>query len=211
MVESISISLYIVGMFIIGCKLPISNIETKRKIAHIAASLWWVFAALLITYSDYLLLVPAISFILIYVVSKFCNNCSLDRNDNIKEYGVLFFFVGILGLLLIIKSTNIQFKLGAIFAIPLIFGDSAAALFGKKFGKKHFFGWIKSKSIVGSLAMFMSSTLFLLLYNLFFGLNFSLWNLILISLLATFFELISIKGIDNFTIPCATALIYTLF
>jgi dolichol kinase len=50
----------------------------------------------------------------------------------------------------------------------------------------------------------------LLLYRGFVGCNYNLFDLIIISILATVFEMVSIKGIDNLTIPCATAILYLI-
>ena len=202
--------LYIDLMYYFGCRLPIKNIEAKRKLAHILASLWWLIIALFSSYSDYLLLVPVIAFSFVIVISSHNKQLTLSRNDKIKEYGVPLFFMGMFGLLILIKCFDLDLKTGVVFAIPLIFGDSAAALFGKRYGRRHLFGWFNSKTIAGSCAMLMASMVSLLLYGTVVGCNFNYLDLVIISVIATFCEMISIKGTDNLTIPCATAIIFLL-
>lgn len=210
MIEIILSSLYIVCMFFIGCKLPIANTEVKRKITHIMVSLWWVILSIFFSYSYNLLFVPVVSYITIYLLSKYNKGLSLDRNDNVKEYGVPLYFIGMFGLLIIINCFELDLKTGVVFTIPLIFGDSAAAICGKKYGHKHLLGWFKPKTIVGSCAMLIVSTLSLLLYDTFIGSSYNYYDLIIISVIATIIEMISIKGIDNLTIPCATAILYLI-
>lgn len=210
MLEIILSCLYIDLMYYLGCRLPIKNTEIKRKLAHVLVSLWWLIIALFSSYSDCLLLVPIIAFLLVIIISNQNKQLTLDRNDSIKEYGVPLFFIGMFGLLLIIKCSGIDLKTGVVFAIPLIFGDSAAAICGKKYGHKHLWGWFKSKTIAGSCAMLVASMVSLLLYRGFVGCNYNLFDLIIISILATVFEMVSIKGIDNLTIPCATAILYLI-
>lgn len=197
-------------MYYLGCRLPIKNTEVKRKLAHVLASLWWLFIALFSSYSDKFLLVPVLAFVCVFVISNHNKQLTLDRNDRIKEYGVPLFFIGMLGLLIIIKYFGLDLKTGVVFAMPLIFGDSAAAICGKRYGRRHLFGWFKSKTIAGSCAMLIVSMASLLLYGTFVGCSYNYIDLIIVSVIATIFEMISIKGIDNFTIPCATAIIYLL-
>ena len=95
------------------------------------------------------------------------------------------------------------------------FGDAAAALAGKKYGKNHFYNSIfaEAKTIEGTMAFVFFSLLpaFLVLY--FLG-NFNFGLALLIALIlcisAALLEALSRKGLDTLTVPLSTSLILLL-
>jgi phytol kinase len=92
--------------------------------------------------------------------------------------------------------------------MPLGYGDGFAAIIGEKvhFGVYRIFN--SRKSIAGNTAMFIMTFFVIVIYNLIYSLEYSIFQLILISFASTVVEAISIKGTDNLTIPILT---YTIF
>ncbi|MEO8666854.1 MAG: diacylglycerol/polyprenol kinase family protein, partial [Ignavibacteria bacterium] len=86
----------------------------------------------------------------------------------------------------------------------IIFSDSAAAIFGKVYGK-HFIG---NKTIEGSLAFFISAVIIIILTPKMTGLMMEYYIGIVSALLTTVFELLPLKIDDNLSIPLFFGAIY---
>lgn len=99
--------------------------------------------------------------------------------------------------------------------LPMAYGDAAAALIGQKFGH-HKYNIFGKKSFEGSIVMFIICFLALLLSLLFFSFlyTFSLNRLLItafgVSIIATIFEALTPKGLDNLTVPLFSALTFLL-
>jgi len=99
--------------------------------------------------------------------------------------------------------------------IPLAYGDAAASLVGQKFGK-HQYNVLGKKSWEGSIGMFIVCFLILVTSYLFFGYPYGLSALdfavaaFAVGAVATVFEAITPKGLDNLTVPLASALVFML-
>lgn len=99
--------------------------------------------------------------------------------------------------------------------LPMAYGDAAAALIGQKFGH-HKYNIFGKKSFEGSIVMFIICFLALLLSLLFFSFlyTFSLNRLLItafgVSIVATIFEALTPKGLDNLTVPLFSALTFLL-
>jgi dolichol kinase len=97
--------------------------------------------------------------------------------------------------------------------IPLAYGDAAASLVGQKFGK-HQYNVLGKKSLEGSIGMFTVCFLMLVASYLFFGYLYGLSTLnfavaaFAVATVATVFEAITPKGLDNFTVPLVSALVF---
>jgi len=99
--------------------------------------------------------------------------------------------------------------------IPLAYGDAAASLVGQKFGK-HQYNVLGKKSFEGSIGMFIVCFLILFTSYLFFGYPYGLSTLdfavaaFAVAVVATVFEAITPKGLDNLTVPLVSALVFML-
>ncbi len=99
---------------------------------------------------------------------------------------------------------------------PMAYGDSLAAIFGEKWGR-HKYRVFETKSVEGSIGMFIGSTVSLTLAFLYFGLIFPLAfnplvTALAIACLVSVVEGVCPRGLDNITVPlvgAATFLIMT--
>ena len=91
----------------------------------------------------------------------------------------------------------------------MAFGDGLAGLIGKNFKSKNWTIFNQKKSIIGTTTMFLISLLVvsILGYKNNFDFNYYYFG---IALLATLLEQISIIGIDNFSVPILTSIIFHL-
>jgi phytol kinase len=99
--------------------------------------------------------------------------------------------------------------------LPMAFGDAAASIVGQRIGR-HKFNQFSKKTIEGTFTMFtvtfVSVTLSLLLFSQLCP--FSLFTLLAASLgvavAASVLEALTPKGLDNLTVPLASALVFLL-
>lgn len=97
--------------------------------------------------------------------------------------------------------------------LPMAYGDAAASLVGKKFGR-HQFKIFAEKSVEGSFAMFAVSFasfgLSLLFFSVFY--SFSIVSSILAALavatVVTIAEALTPRGVDNITVPLFGAFLF---
>jgi phytol kinase len=97
---------------------------------------------------------------------------------------------------------------------PMAYGDSLAAIFGEHFGK-HKYRVFETKSVEGSLGMFLGSFISLTLAFLYFGLFYPFtFNLLVpafaIACLVAVVEGASPKGLDNIAVPLIGAATFLL-
>ena len=104
----------------------------------------------------------------------------------------------------------------ALAIVPMVYGDGFAALIGQKFGKIKFTVFGGTKSLEGSLTMFVVTTVMSVFVWMVFASigctmpEFNIVNIIAISAVATLCEAFSYGGIDNLTVPGLTAILYYL-
>ena len=126
----------------------------------------------------------------------------------------LFFYAAIWTILIAIFSK--QLWIVALAIVPMVYGDGFAALIGQKFGKIKYTVFGGTKSLEGSLTMFVITTVMsVFVWMVFTSIGypmpeFNLVYIIAISAVATVCEAISYGGIDNLTVPAMTSILYYL-
>ena len=91
----------------------------------------------------------------------------------------------------------------------MTFGDGLAALIGKNIKSKKWYLFNQQKSLLGTLTMFITSFIILLSINYVGGYTLNL-NILIIALLSTFLEQVSIFGIDNLSVPIFASISFNL-
>ena len=126
----------------------------------------------------------------------------------------LFFYAAIWTILIAIFSK--QLWIVALAIVPMVYGDGFAALIGQKFGKIKYAVFGGTKSLEGSLTMFVSTTVMsVFVWMVFTSIGypmpeFNLVYIIAISAVATVCEALSYGGIDNLSVPTITSILYYL-
>ncbi len=200
---------YMFIVIVLGLVLAKTNFfskETSRKIIHIGVSLWWF--TLYFINNIYMAIFLPIVFTFLNSIVAFNPKLAAFLNfttDKERNRGLIYFPVGMAILVYLYYSGYIKFDMGAIAMLVLGFGDASAAIIGTKYGheKINLFN-NKSKSIIGSLMMFVSSASIMAMYLNYIGYNKSnIHTVILIfitSIFATISEFFGKKGLDNVTI-----------
>ena len=135
----------------------------------------------------------------------------------------LFFYAGIWTVLIAIFTTiapagdpKYFIWIVALAIVPMVYGDGFAALIGQKFGNVKYTVFGGTKSLEGSLTMFVITTVMsVFVWMVFTSIGctmpeFNLMYIIAISAVATVCEAISYGGIDNLTVPAITSILYYL-
>ncbi|MEM2086626.1 MAG: SEC59/DGK1/VTE5 family protein [Archaeoglobaceae archaeon] len=91
--------------------------------------------------------------------------------------------------------------------VAMSYGDGFASLIGTKYGKRKFSIFGATKSLEGSLAMFLASVAMFAVIQLYYGAEMSIL-ILLLALIATIIEAITPKGLDNLSVSIAIALLY---
>lgn len=189
-------------------KIAKINKELGRKFPHILSFLTWIIGNHFYDNIYFAIVFPCVMMILMGFSYRFNLFKGVERENQIKSYGTIYYFVGILILYIIsFVKYNSLIPMGAYFMM-LCFGDGFAALVGKKLN------WIpykigkSTKTVSGTLAMFGFSFLSFFIYSKIYSLNYSIIEILFVSLIATVFESVSIKGFDNITIPIGSYIVF---
>ncbi len=210
----IVVYVYVIAIFIIAEKVLKSRPEFSRKFLHIMVGNM-IFAMPFFS-SPWVMIIgltlPAsIGTFLLTEYSPIKIENSMTESGHALG---LFFYSAIWTILLVVFGNYIWIVALAI--VPLVYGDGFAALIGIKFGKVKFSVFGSTKSLEGSLSMFVVTTVMsVFVWMVFTSIGYSMpefniVNIILISAVATLCEAFSYGGIDNLTVPALTSILYYL-
>lgn len=200
----IIISYLYIGIIIAGAKLfEKRGEEASRKFIHIMLGNWWFIAMYFFTNVWFAIFVP-ITFVIINYVSYKQDLIKVMERKNQDGLGTVYYAISL--FILAIVSFGIYQKpiLGLIPNLIMAYGDGFAAVVGKCIKSKTYKVGETKKSIAGSITMFMISLIFITIF-LKTQYTFELWQTVLIGIImsgiVTIIEAISVKGIDNISVP----------
>lgn len=204
--------IYVFSIILLATKLKNKgkiNSVVSRKIVHIGIGILVIIAPILFT-SNFIPTIIGITFILITYLTAPISPIPQLKINAFKDghpLGTVYYSIMLTALLYLYFDKGWLIQIGF---LPLVIGDAVANLIGIKYGK-HKFNVIKipDKSLEGTLAAFISTSFILLIVlivyhflNLFIPSIFNiLWISIIVGLIGSLVELLSIKGLDNLTIP----------
>jgi phytol kinase len=151
--------------------------------------------------------VPATFVVINYISYKKDIIKVMERDDDKKEgLGTVYYALSL--LILVIVTFGILNKpiLGLISVFIMAYGDGLAAIFGRLIKSKKYKIYDTQKSIAGSATMFIVSLIIVSIYLIY--INSPLWYVksLIISVIITIIEAVSIKGTDNISVPLASLL-----
>lgn len=182
--------------------------EASRKYIHILLSNWWLIA---VAFFDNMFwaIIPPIAFVIInYISYKFDVIKVMERDGENKEsLGTVYFAFSLIPLVILSFGITNNPMIGMVGFFIMTYGDGFAAIAGKTIKSKQYKIFGDTKSIAGSVVMFVTSLI--ITVGIFAYSNTELFFIkaIIISLIATILEAISAKGTDNLTVPIITSLI----
>ena len=193
-------SIYILVIFLTSKLYKKKGKEVTRKYIHIMLSnIWFISLAFFDNF-----IIAAILPMLFVIINSLSYKYNLikimEREDKKEGIGTVYYAISLTILSLVTFYIN-----KPILALPGIlimgYGDGLAAVVGQSIKSKSFNIFGSTKSIAGSTTMFIVSLIISVLIFAFIGVDYLIGKSILIAFIATILEAISVKGLDNITVP----------
>ena len=219
----IIVYVYVAVIFVVAELVLKTRPEVSRKFLHIMVGNM-IFA--MPFFSDPWVMVWFLTLPITIVLFFLTEYSPIKIENSVTESGHalgLFFYAGIWTILIAVYSMlspandpKFFIWIVALAIVPMVYGDGFAALIGQKFGKVKYTVFGGTKSLEGSLTMFVVTTVMSVFVWMVFTTigypmpNFNLLAILGISAVATVCEALSYGGIDNLTVPALTAILYYL-
>ncbi len=219
----IVVYIYVAIIFVVAEKVLKTRPEVSRKFLHIMVGNM-IFA--MPFFSDPWVMVWFLTLPITIGLFLLTEYSPVKIENSVTESGHalgLFFYAAIWTILIavftiIAPADNPRFYIWivALAIVPMVFGDGFAALIGQKFGRVKYTVFGSTKSLEGSLTMFVITTVMsVFVWMVFTSIGcvmpeFNIVYIIAISAVATVCEALSYGGIDNLTVPAVTAILYYL-
>lgn len=175
--------------------------ETSRKFIHIMLCNWWFIAMYFFDNWIWAAFVPA-TFVVINFISYKKNLIGVMERERSEEEGLGTVYYAI--TLLILAITTFAMKRPELGLLPVLimgYGDGMAAVVGKTIPSKKYKVGKTTKTIAGSLTMFIISFITLALSFWVLGISFGLVKALVMAIILTLLEGIAGKGTDNLLVP----------
>lgn len=201
--------IYIVIVFGLSKFVAKKGEEISRKFVHILLCNIWFIYLIFIDSLIWACILP-LAFVIINIFSyKFKLIKSMERQNN-DGLGTIYYAFSILLISVFVYYIKMPI-VGAPGILIMGYGDGLAAIVGQKMKSKKFVIGNSTKSFAGSFTMFCISLFISLVVFCFLGTEYLICKAVAISIIATILEAISIKGLDNITVPIGiTILTYFL-
>lgn len=193
-------SIYILVIFLTSKLFEKKGKEVTRKYIHIMLSnIWFISMAF---FDNYIIaaILPMLFVIINSLSYKFNLIKIMEREDKKEGIGTVYYAISLTVLSLVTFYIN-----KPILALPGIlimgYGDGLAAVIGQKVKSKSFNILGSTKSVAGSATMLIVSLIISILIFSFIGIEYLILKAFLIAIIATILEAISVKGLDNITVP----------
>lgn len=205
----IILSYVYIALIIVGAKVfEKAGKEASRKFIHIMLGNWWIIAMFFFDNVIYASFVPATFVIINYISYKKQIISVMERENNEKEgLGTVYYALSLLVLSIISFGILNKPEIGLVPCLVMAYGDGLAAIIGKAVKSKKYEIGNSQKTIAGSLTMFIVTVLTVFIYLTYMQNPAAAFYAIIIGILITIVEAISIKGLDNLTVPICTLLL----
>lgn len=181
--------------------------DLTRKIIHVGVGFWALPTALWFDSPWWAALCPA-TFIVLNTISYRYRLMAVIEEDGRGSPGTIYFPLVFAGLILLLWPLGARAaSVAGLYAMG--FGDAAASVVGRRWGRHSFRLGSATKSLEGSAAMFVVSFAAIALGTAALGAERGVWIPSLGSALAgTLAEAPAGRGLDNLTVPLTAALVY---
>lgn len=205
----IVVSYIFIAIIIVSAKFFMKDSsEASRKYIHILLCNWWFIAMYFFDNVIWASFVPLTFIIINYISYK---NNLIDVMEREKQDGLGTVYYALSLFILVIYSFGIikNPAVGMIGILVMGYGDGLAAVIGKTIPSKKYNIGNTQKSVAGSLTMIVISFIIVSIFLVSNSVEFWQLKAILLSIVITIIEAISIKGTDNIAVPILTSLFIT--
>lgn len=210
-IVGIIVSIIFVGMVIFSAKVFEKNgKEASRKYIHIMLANWWVIAMIFFDNMFAAAFVPALFVIINYLSYKKGIIKVMERTENDKNkdsLGTVYYALSLFILAIITFGPLNNPAIGLCGIFVMGYGDGLAAVIGKTIKSRTYKIKGNKKTLAGSTTMFVVTLIILFMFLKYIEAEYVLIKSIMIAILMTIIEAVSIKGTDNITVPLVTSLL----
>lgn len=184
------------------------SVEFTRKFVHIAVGMI-AFPLVLLFREWYFAIIPPLVFILVNYLSYRRQIFSGMETGEKNQLGTVYFPISF-SILIPLLWPRPEFLAASL--MPMTWGDAFAAILGRRYGTHRFTVFGQTRSLQGSLAMFVTSLVATFFALVAFGqpAETSLLLGSVVAVAATLVEAGSPWGIDNLTVPLFSAVVLVL-
>lgn len=210
----ILVSIFYIGTVIASAKVfEKAGKEVSRKFIHIMLSNWWIIAMIFFEDAMVAAILPALFIIINYLSYKKGIISVMERDEgeeNKESLGTVFYAVSLFILSLITFGPVDEPLIGLCGIFVMGYGDGFAAVIGQAVKSKEYVIKGNTKSVAGSITMFVITLMIVAGYFTYINAPYIAVKSILIAIVMTIVEAVSIKGTDNITVPLLTSLLVML-
>lgn len=200
---------YIFFIITISKKVEKFGKEASRKFIHIMLGFWWIIAMIFFNNVIWAAVMPTIFIVINYLSYKDKLIKVMEREEE-EGLGTVYYVASLLILVIISFGVFNKPILSLIPVLVMAIGDGLAAVIGKKVKSPTYKIGDSQKSLIGSSVMFIISFLLISIYLFQIGISLWLFKSLVMSIIITLIEAISIKGTDNITVPIITQIMIIL-
>ena len=178
--------------------------EFTRKLIHISVGMW-AFGTVLLFEHWYFAIIPPLSFVVLNYISYRRDIFKSVETGEKGNLGTVYFPISFAIIICFLWSSP---HLLAASLMPMTWGDALAAILGRRYGQRKYSVLGTTRSVEGSLAMFLFSWLSTFLALLLLpplGWQVSVLYSLALAAFATLAEALSPWHIDNLTVPLLSA------
>ena len=206
------VSFLFIGIVIASAKLfEKAGKEASRKYIHIVLSNWWIIAMVFFDSLYWAMILPIVFVFVNYASYKFNLIKSMERDENEKDgLGTVYYALSLLILSIVLFGPLKNYKnvwgptIGLAGVAVMGYADALAAIVGKSVKSPSYTISTTTKTLAGSITMGIVTFIIISGFLAYCSIPSWFFKAILISVVDTLLEAISIKGTDNLTVPLAT-------
>ena len=183
-----------------------SGKEASRKYIHIMLSNWWIIAMIFFDSPIFACVCPGLFIIINFISYKYNLIKTMERDEDEKDgLGTVYYAISLFILAYLTFGPLNNTVLGLCSIIVMGYADGMAAVIGKAVKSPSFTIGNTKKTLAGCFTMLGITFIIISGFLVFNSIEFWFVKAMIISLIITGVEAVSIKGTDNLTVPLITA------
>lgn len=209
--------LYVIGVILSGKLFEKKSKEASRKFIHIMLAPYWIIAILFFDNVIWATVLPFLFVIINFLSYKFNLIKQMERENEEKDgLGTVYYALSLVILSIITFGPVREYKnvygpvVALVGVLVMALGDGFAAIIGKNVKSFEYRVFGTKKTLAGSSTMFFISFIIISVFLAYVKVPVWFIKSVLISLILTILEAVSIKGLDNIIVPLLTTLMVFL-
>lgn len=201
------ISCLYIGLIIVSAKFfEKYGKESSRKYIHIMLSNWWIIAMIFFDNWIWASILPFL-FIIVNYLSYKKDLIGVMERENQDGLGTVYYAISLFLLAIFTFGIIHDTKIGLVSILIMGYADGLAGIIGRCIKSKQYKVGNTKKSLAGSFTMFIVTFVILCIFLIYNNATWGIGKAFVYSLLLMIIEGVSIKGIDNLTVPIGACLL----